>query len=493
MRGKNSLMAVGLTTALTFAALVPAEAQQTKPNVVIMLADNLGYGDLSAYNDGIRGYETERLDKLASEGLRFTQFLVEPGCTPSRAALQTGRYSVRSGLSLVIAPGTPATLQAEEITLGELFKSADYSTAYFCKWHLGPEPQSLPTAQGYDEWRIGFYGTSDVSQYRKEMTRNRMPEPMIDAITANYSIFEVTEPGGKPRILRPYDLEYRKRIEGHIASEAIRYINSKSTAGEPFFIQIGWTRPHFPNLVTEEFADKSGIGRYGDSLLDHDHQVGRVLDALEELGIVNDTIVVWISDNGPTRTTANIEELNMGSAGPFSGELGDGKEGSIRTAGMIRWPGKIEPGVSNEMIAIHDFFPTLAKIIGAKVPDDRPIDGVDQSNWLLGGQQKSNRDSLITFVGDRIVAVRWKQFRFYPVSFTPQPTNPRMMGYGSSMLEHAGYPNMFNIEEDPREERPVLDTGIWSVGQYLRIIGEYQATLKKDPNAPAFSMTDFRK
>ena len=147
----------------------------------------------------------------------------------------------------------------------------------------------------------------------------------------------------------------------------------------------------------------------------------------------------------------NLEELNMGSTGPFTGELGDGREGSIRTAGMIKWPGRIEPGVSNEMISIHDFFPTLARIIGADVPDDRPIDGVDQTDWLLGRQEESNRESLITFVGDRIVAVRWKQLRFYPVSFVPQPTNPGMMGYGAAMLEHAGYPNMFNIEADPRE------------------------------------------
>jgi arylsulfatase len=156
-----------------------------KPNVVLMLADNLGYGDLSVYNDGIRGYKTPNIDKLASEGLRFTQFLVEPGCTPSRAALQTGRYSVGSGLSLVIVPGTPAALQDEETTLGELFKSVGYSTAYFGKWHLGPEQQSLPTSQGYDEWRVGFYGTSDVTEYRMAMTRARMPKEMIDAVTSN--------------------------------------------------------------------------------------------------------------------------------------------------------------------------------------------------------------------------------------------------------------------------------------------------------------------
>lgn len=484
---KNLLVIIATTFSLTVGQAHAA----VKPNVVLMLADNLGYGDLSVYNDGTRGYKTERIDQLASEGLRFTQFLVEPGCTPSRAALQTGRYSVRVGLSLVIVPGTPNTLQAKEVTLGELFKSVGYSTAYMGKWHLGPEPQSLATAQGYDEWRLGFYGTSDVSQYAQDMARSQMPKPMIDAVTKNYSIFEITEPRGKPKPLHPYTLEYRKRIEGDIATAAVGYIKRKAVAGERFFLHIGWTRPHFPNLVTDEFKDTSGIGRYGDSLLEHDYQVGRVLDAIREAGIEDNTIVIWISDNGPTRTTANLEEINMGSTGPFTGELGDGKEGSIRTAGMIKWPGKIEPGVSNEMIAIHDFFPTLARIIGAKIPDDRPIDGVDQTDWLLAKQKKSNRESLLTFIGDRIVAVRWKQFRLYPVSFVPQPTNPSLMGYGAAMLEHAGYPNIYNIEADPREERPIIESAAWVLGPTLRLIAEYKASLKDHPNPPAFSMTKF--
>jgi arylsulfatase len=378
----------------------------------------------------------------------------------------------------VIVPGTPAALQDEETTLGELFKSVGYSTAYFGKWHLGPEQQSLATSQGYDEWRVGFYGTSDTTEYRTAMTRAGMPKKMIEAVTSNYSIFEIDRPGGKPKKIRPYDLEYRKRIEGDIATAAVNYIKRKAKANEPFHIQIGWTRPHFPNLVTKEFENTSGIGQYGDSLVEHDYQVGRVLDAIKEAGIEDNTIVIYISDNGPTRTTGTINELNMGSAGPFTGELGDGKEGSIRTAGMIKWPGRIAPGVSNEMISIHDFFPTLANIIGAKLPEHH-IDGVDQTDWLLGKKRTSNRDSLITFIGDRIVAVRWKQFRFYPVSFTPQPTNQAMMGYGAAMLEHAGYPNIFNIEEDPREERSVLDTGAWAVGSYLRVIADYKNTLKE--------------
>jgi arylsulfatase len=392
-----------------------ALAQSKKPNVVLMLADNLGYGDVSSYNGGIRGnMHTPRIDRLATEGMRFTQFLVEPGCTPSRAGLLTGRYSVRSGLSLIIAPGGVNTLQPEEVTLGELFKSVGYSTTYVGKWHLDAEPKSQPQNQGFDQWLVGFSGTTDVVLYVPKMAEAGASEQMQQAL--EYWIVEAKGPG-KPKRVRRYDLEYRKQIEGDIAKASIDYIKKQASAKSPFFLMVGWTRPHFPNDVGPEFKGKSGVGKYGDSVVELDQRTGEVLDAIEEAGIKHDTIVIFVSDNGPTTTGGSLDELYVGDTGPFRGELGDAYEGSIRTVGMVRWPGKIKPSVTNEMIAIHDFFPTLAKIIGAKVPKDRPIDGIDQSAFLLGRQDRSNRDHLLTFIGDRLVAVRWKQWRMYPVEF----------------------------------------------------------------------------
>ena len=155
-------------------AATPCSAQSKPPNVVLMLADNLGYGDVGAYGAGdVRGMPTPHLDKLAAEGLRFTQFLVEPGCTPSRAALMTGRYSIRSGLSMIILRGTKNTLKAEEVKLAELFKSRGYRTAYMGKWHLGSEPQSQPQNQGFDEWRFGFFGTTEATLYGESMARSK--------------------------------------------------------------------------------------------------------------------------------------------------------------------------------------------------------------------------------------------------------------------------------------------------------------------------------
>jgi len=468
---------------------VPAFAGD-KPNVVLMLADNLGYGDVSSYNGGLRGgMRTPRIDHLASEGMRFTQFLVEPGCTPSRAGLLTGRYSVRSGLSLIIAPGGVNTLQPEEVTLGELFKSVGYGTTYIGKWHLDAESKSQPQNQGFDQWLVGFSGTSDVVFYPETMKEAAAPEALRKAL--EYWIVEAKGPG-EPERLRLYDKEYRKQIEGDIAKASVDYIKQQSAARKPFFLMVGWTRPHFPNDVGQEFSGKSGVGKYGDSVVELDHRTGEVLDAIKEAGIENNTIVIFVSDNGPTTTGGGNDELYAGDTGPFRGELGDAYEGSIRTVGMIKWPDRIKSSVSNEMFAIHDFLPTLAEIIGAEVPTDRLIDGVDQSAFLLGKQDKSNRDHLLTFIGDRLVAVRWKQWRMYPVEFLGTRGNPSTAGYVGTIRETAGYPQAYNIEADPKEEVNVIHTNGWLVAPYLQLVNQYLESLKEHPNPPAPNLTNIR-
>jgi arylsulfatase A-like enzyme len=485
-----------LTSFLTFTLIMlvvsldSASTQSGKPNVVLMLADNLGYGDVSSYNGGIRGgMRTPRIDRLATEGIRFTQFLVEPGCTPSRAGLLTGRYSVRSGLSLIIAPGGVNTLQPKEVTLGELFKSVGYNTTYVGKWHLDAEVKSQPQNQGFDQWLVGFSGTTDVVHYPQKMAEMEAPEQMRKAL--EYWIVEAKGPG-EPKRVRPYDPEYRKQIEGDITKASIDYIRQQAAAKSPFFLMVGWTRPHFPNDVGPEFAGKSGTGKYGDSVVELDQRTGEVLDAIEEAGIKNNTIVIFVSDNGPTTTGGSLDELYAGDTGPFRGELGDAYEGSIRTVGMVRWPGKIKPSVSNEMFAIHDFFPTLAKIIGAKMPKDRPIDGVDQSSFLLGQQNTSNRDHLLTFIGDRLVAVRWKQWRIYPVEFMGTQGNPSTAGYVGTIRETTGFPQLYNIEADPKEQLNVIHLNGYVIAPYLQLVNKYQESLKKYPNPPAPNLTNIR-
>ena len=493
---KTTLLTGLLLTSLDVAAVRAQERtvrpMGDKPNVVLMLADNLGFGDLSVYNGGTRGgIRTPNIDKLASEGMRFTQFLVEPGCTPSRAGLMTGQYSIRSGMSLIIPPGAGGGLQPDDVTLGKIFKSVGYNTTYIGKWHLGPGPQSQPQNQGFDQWLMGFKGSTDGVLYAASMRTAGAPEALQRALEVQ--LVEARSPGGVAEPIRLYDRKYRRQIEADIAEAAASYIEEQARADNPFFLMVGWTRPHFPNDPHEDFVGSSGAGKYGDSVVELDARTGRVLDAIDAAGIRDNTIVIWLSDNGATVRSTATDEIHQGDNGPFRGELGDAYEGSIRTAGMIRWPGRIEPSLSNGMISVHDFLPTLAGFIGAKIPDDRPFDGVDQGDWLLGKQDHSNREHLLSFVGDRLVAVRWRQFRIYPVEFLNSNTNPSIGGYLGSTRELAMFPRAFNIEADPKEMVDVLvSTGNgWLMGPYMQLIAAYKATLVDHPNPPSASMTRF--
>jgi arylsulfatase len=486
---KKSLMVWAALAGLSIVFLgEPVHAQ--KPNVVLMLVDNLGFGDLSSYNGGTRGgMRTPNIDRLASEGMRLTQFLVEPGCTPSRAGLMTGQYSIRNGMSLVIVPGLVGGLDETDYTLGKLFKGAGYNTAYVGKWHLGPLAESQPQNQGFDRWLLGFRGTSDQVVYKENMIEFGAPAAFIEALSPKIL---VADGPGEAQEEGDYDRAYKLEIEGEIARRAVDYIHSSAREDEPFFLMVGFTRPHFPNDVSEEFRGRSGVGKYGDSVVELDERTGEILEAIREAGIEDETIVVWISDNGATVTATAIDEIHMGDNGPFRGELGDAYEGSIRTAGMIKWPGVIKPGVSNEMFAIHDFLPTFASILDVDLPTDRPFDGVDQSNFLRGEQAKSNRNSLITFIGDRIAAVRWNQFRIYPMKINSTGNNPSLGGYLGTVTETAGFPQIFNIEADPKERVDVAATGAgWIMGPYLQTVMQYQATLRDHPNPPAPDVTKF--
>jgi arylsulfatase A-like enzyme len=358
----RSTVAAAVSAAM-FAAL-PAIAQTaTKPNVVFILADNVGYGDLGPYGGGeLRGAPTPRIDQLAREGMRLTQYLVEPGCTPSRAALMTGQYSIRNGLSLIIVPGSESTLSKGAVTMGELFKGAGYATAIFGKWHLGIEPQSLPTAHGFDE----FYGIPpdfswDSATYVDTMSlTHSMSEPLDVLLAKGPQIVEAVA-GGPLRTVKPFTREVRAEIDSNeLLPKSIDFMKRQKAAGKPFFLYLPFSMGHFPNLASKQFAGRSRIGQYGDKLMEGDYHVGLILDTLKELGIDDNTLVVFASDNGPQGETArdmgNQGTPDMGNSGPFRGELGEATEGSIRTFCFVRWPGKVKPGTSSyAMFSIMDF------------------------------------------------------------------------------------------------------------------------------------------
>jgi arylsulfatase len=485
---------------LAAAALVvtslPALAADKKPNVLFILADNTGYGDLGSYGGGeLRGAPTPHLDQLATESLRLTQFLVEPGCTPSRAALMTGQYSIRSGLSLIGVAGSPNSLPAKAITMATMLGDVGYATAMFGKWHLGDQTYSLPQNQGFDE----FYGIppNDTWDAFLAIPQGRQTRTLDLALDKGPQVYEAKR--GEPlKIVKPYTEQVRRDIDWELVDRGVDFMQRQKAAGKPFFLYLPISRTHFPNLPSKNFEGKSRIGQYGDSLMEGDAIVGKVLDSVKELGLEQDTIVIFASDNGPQGEVVREfggDMPDMGSPGPFRGELGDASEGSIRTAAMIRWPGHIKPGSSYAMFSIMDFFPTLAHLTGGKVPDDRPIDGVDQTDLLLGKSDTGARDSLLSFVGPALVAARWKQFRFYFVDIAPGRSGwggaHLLPGTGSSAAPMNGYPKVFNIESDPREEHNISALYEWVLGPGLKAVGEYEASVKKYPNPPAANITRF--
>ncbi len=495
MRRKRKL-ALLASFALALAAPQTALTQTQRPNIVFILGDNIGYGDIGAYGGGeLRGAPTPRIDRLASESLRLTQFLVEPSCTPSRAALMTGRYSIRSGLSLVAVPGTSFSLPAREITMAEMLREAGYATAIFGKWHLGAQPYSQPQNKGFDE----FYGLppGDTWDAFGIIRQGRQTGTLDLPLDKGPQIVEAKR-GEALRIVKPYTEEVRREIDWELVERGANFMKRQKSANKPFFLYLPISRTHFPNLPSKRFEGASRIGQFGDSLMEGDAIIGKVLDTLQELGLDKDTIVVFASDNGPDGPGARTfggDMPDIGTPGPYRGALGDISEGSIRTAAMIRWPGRIAPRASYAMFSIMDFLPTFARLCGGKVPDDRPIDGVDQADLLIGTSETGRRDELLTFVGADLVAARWKQFRAYFVDVAPGRSGwggeHLMGGVGASAAPMNGYPKVFNIESDPREEHNIGEMYNWVIGPLLRIVEKYKAGLAAHPNPPAANMTKF--
>ena len=433
-----------------------------KPNIVYMLSDNLGYGDLGSYGGGItRGAPTPRLDSLATEGFRFTNFNVEAECTPSRAALMTGRYAIRSGTTRAMpVPGVPQGLAPWEYTMPEMLRDAGYDTAMLGKWHIGASPGRFPTNQGFDSW-WGFPNSTDVARFPEALGFDSTMVP-------KFYLYEGTSDSGAQPV-EEYTMARRPYIDETIENKAIEYIDQRTESDKPFFLFLSWSLVHHPSIPHPDFAGKSGHGRFADVMLEHDYRVGRILDALETAGLSENTLVVYASDNGPDRS----EFPFIGDTGPYRGYLGSLHEGSVRTPMIISWPGTIEPGqVTNEIVAIHDFLPTFAAMTGGKLPDDRAIDGLDQSPLFFGTSEVSSRDSVLFFHDETLLAIKWRQFKIYlqEEGVDREDTN----------YHELWAPKIYNIVQDPKESNDIIHDGnLWMLAPLLQKIMPFAYTVEK--------------
>jgi len=438
-----------------------AVAQQKKPNIVFILMDNLGYGEVGVYGGGVlRGAPTPRIDRLAAEGTRLTNFNVEAQCTPSRSAILTGRFAIRSGTHSVPIGGAPDGLTQWEVTIAEALSDAGYATAHFGKWHLGSAQGRLPNDQGFDEW-YGIPRTTDESTWPSQAAAN----------AAGVSFTHILEgrKGQKSRDVVVYDLEQRRLIDAEITRRTIDFMKRNVQAGKPFYAYVPFTLVHWPTLPNPKFAGKTGFGDFADSLAEMDANVGEILDAVDELGIRDNTVFIFTSDNGPDPTWPY-----QGSSGPWRGYYFTHMEGSLRTPFIIRWPGRVPAGrVSNEIVHEADTFTTLARIAGAKVPQDRPIDGVDQTDFFLGKSERSAREGFPVFVADRLEAVKWRNWK---ISFYESQRD-----WWSPPVK-LGVPKIFDLINDPTEEYgATLTPNGWVSVPMMKIVGEFEASLKKYP------------
>jgi arylsulfatase A-like enzyme len=468
---RRSLLCGGtmLVVASTLGETILAQAQNAlagdgkKSNILFILADNVGYGVLSSYNGGILDTPTPRIDRLAAEGLRLTNFNVENQCTPSRAALITGRLPIRSGIGKAIAAGAPGGLHPWEITIAEMLSDVGYRTAIFGKWHLGAGKGRLPTDQGFDEW-FGFE-TTDIIYWTG---KPGMPLKDVDYIRE-------AKKGEEPRNVRLYDEDTRRQIDRMLTDHAVDYIAKNGKGDRPFFLYVPFAFAHHPVLAHPDFKGKSPAGEFGDSLLEHDYNVGRILDALTAAGLADNTVVVWASDNGPSPLPTVTPWWTIGDAGPWRGEIGTVLEGNIRTSCIIRWPGKIPAGrVSNQIVAIVDFFPTLARIAGGKVPTDRPIDGADQLDFFIGRQEKSNREHVLLFLGQKLMAIKWRN-----------KIHLDGLDRVDGVIEDWSFPRAFNLASDPKERWNIMWQNSWLGEEIGPFIAAYAASVKKYPNLAA--------
>jgi arylsulfatase A-like enzyme len=443
-----------------------------KPNIVFILADDIGYTELGSFGGGkVRGFSTPNLDEMAAEGMKFLSFYSEPACTPTRAALMTGRHPVRIGMLGVLFPGTVGMgLADEEVTVAELLSNAGYSTGMFGKWHLGGEEEHYPINQGFDEavWSEGnppWWGFNRNVKHTDNAGYTNMGGLVWSPAPENFPYdtggIMRGKKGEKPQMVAPFSLELYNTYDTDVADDVIDFIERNAKSKKPFFAYYAGKGNHFWGAHPDFMNQPAGTNNSA-QMAEHDHNVGRVLRKLKELGIAENTLVVWMSDNGPMYA--------MHPHGGYSllrGEKGETWEGAVRVPGIVWWPETIEAGQDPiDIVQVTDMFTTAASIAGVKneIPNDRVTDGVDQSALLFLGEGKSRRDYIFHYNKDKLEAVRKDQMKF-----RTQPEKP--------------HHNFYNIYHDPGERYPdEVRYGLWSGPGFKKMIQDHNAMIEKFPH-----------
>ncbi len=438
-----------------------------KPNIVVIWGDDIGQTNLSVYSKGLMGYYTPNIDRIANEGMIFTDYYGEQSCTAGRAAFITGQSVIRTGLSKVGLPGADLGLRPEDPTIAELIKAQGYATGQFGKNHLGDKDEFLPTAHGFDE----FYGNLYHLNAEEEP---ELPDYPTEADFPNFRkrygprgvIHSFANPDGTQKIedTGPLTKKRMETIDDDIAARSAEYIEKQKKANKPFFVWINFTHMHFRTHPKPESIGQAGrwLGVYADVMIDHDKNVGTILKKLDELGIADNTIVFYSTDNGP-----HINSWPDSGMTPFRNEKNSNWEGAYRVPAMVRWPGKIKAGsISNTIMSHLDWFPTL--LAAAGLPDVKEkllsgykagnktfkvhLDGYNFLPYLTQKEPKGPRQEFFYFSDDGdLTGLRYDNWKFV---FAEQRVQGTLQVWAEPYVR-LRVPKIFNLRMDPYERADI--------------------------------------